>query len=484
MQRSLMGLFLLALTLGILALAGMSLRSAVERRMAQKAPAFKAHERVFAVNVVTARATTSTPVIETYGEIRSRRTLDIRAPIAGNVVELGAKFIEGGHVRKGDLLVRLDPADALSALKSVETDRREAEAELQQAGEALQLAKDDVAGAKGQRALRRAALARQRNLTERGVGTEAAVEGAALADAAATQLVLAKRQAMAQADARVSRAKIALSRIELRLQDARRRLADTTIRASFDGVLGPINVIKGGVVGGKEKLARLIDPRALEVVFRVSDSQFLRLDPKAGGAISGGVRVRLDGSGSGQTIRGTMDRVSPEVGTGRTGRQIFARLPAAAASVLRSGDFVSVEVDEPPLANVVLLPATAVDSDGFVLVLGPDERLQEKKVTVLRKQRDRVILRADALIGRDVVKARSPLLGAGIRVKPLRKGAAVSPQPPALIQLSAARRAALVGFIKTSKVIPTATKARLLARLKQDRVPADMVKRIESRMGG
>ncbi len=484
LQRSLMGLFLLALTLGILAIAGLSLRDAVRERLAQKPPAFKARERVYAVNVLTARRQSATPVIKTFGEIRSRRILDVRAPVAGTVIELGQNFVEGGRVAKGDLLLRLDPSDALSALASVRTDQSAAKDELRQAQDALLLARDDVAGAEAQRALRKAALVRKRALAKRGAGTEAAVQTAALAEAAAAQMVLAKRQALAQAVARVSRAKTSLARIQLRLSDAERRLANTTIRAEFDGVLGSVNAIKGGVIGRNERLARLIDPKALEVVFRVSNAQFYRLVSRTKGQVSGRVRVQIEGTEGGTTLPGVMDRVGAEVGTGETGRQIFARLRATAARLLRSGDFVTVSVDEPPLSNVAVLPATAVGADGNILVLGKDNRLKSRHVTVLRKQGDRVLVRGENLFGREVVKTRSPLLGTGIQIKPLREKVTTQASAPAMIRLTPERRATLVGFVKQSKHIPQDAKARLLARLKQDQVPADMVKRIESRIGG
>jgi len=310
MQRSLMGLFLLSLTLGILALAGMSVRTAVSERMAKKPPSRPVRERVFSVDVLRASKTTATPLIETYGEIRSRRSLDIRAPVAGTIIMLAANFVEGGTVAKGDLLLRLDPADAKSALQSVETDVIEGKAELQQAKAALGLAKDDVAGARAQSDLRAAALARQKNLADRGVGTEASVEAAALAQAAAKQGVLARRQALAQAKARLTRAKTSLSRLARRLADAKRRLENTRIFAEFDGVLGAVNVIEGGLVSPNEKLARLIDPTALEVAFRLSNSQFSRLQSGDTARLGAPVRISLGGVGDGVVARATIDRKS------------------------------------------------------------------------------------------------------------------------------------------------------------------------------
>jgi len=485
MQRSLTGLFLLALTIGLLALAGGSLRTALQARMGRENKARPAQERIFGVNVVRATRVTATPKITAFGEIRSRRTLDIRAPVSGTVARLSANFVDGGVVSKGDVLLRLDPSDAQSALDVARTDQTEAGNELTEAKAALLLARDELASARAQVVLRLKALNRQRNLRARGVSTDAAVEAAALARAAAGQAVLGKRGALAQAQTRINRAKTSLSRREIRVNEAARRLADTEVLAEFDGVLSAVQVVKGGQVGVNEKIGRLIDPSALEVVFRLSNSQFAGLIAANGNKAVGAVTVRLDSMAADQIASGEIVRVSGEVGAGQTGRQVFATLTRDGAPSLRPGDFVTVNVSEPPLANVVVLPATAVSANSSVLVLGDNNRLSELPVTIVRKQGNNVILRGEGLFGREVVAVRSPLLGAGIRVKPVRRdvfGRAFAPTE--MMALTAERRARLVAFVEGSKSLPAAAKDRILSRLSDKKVPVEMVNRIESRMGG
>jgi len=483
MQRSLMGLFLLALTLGLLALAGGSLKSTIEARLAKQTKARPAQERVFSVNVIQATRVNTEPKISAFGEIRSRRSLDVRAPVSGTVIELSKHFVEGGRVNAGDILLKIDPADAQSALDVARTDMAEAENELNEATQALALARDELAAARAQVVLRLNALTRQRSLQDRGVSTDAAVETAALAHATAEQAVLGKRAALAQVETRINRAKTSLSRLQIRLDEAARRLQNTEVTAEFSGILSGVTVVEGGLLGTNEKIGRIIDANALEVAFRLSNSQYARLVAANGGQAQGNVTVRLDLVGVDMVASGMIERVSAEVGDGQTGRQVFASLPTDSAVTLRPGDFVTVEVAEPTLENVAILPATAVDSGGRVLVLGEIDRLEELDVTVLRKQGDDVLVRGRGLFGRSVVEARSPLLGAGIRVKPVSRDAAI-PDAPEMIELTAERREKLVKFIEGNTFIPADAKARILARLNDEKVPAEMVNRLESRMGG
>jgi multidrug efflux pump subunit AcrA (membrane-fusion protein) len=201
LRRSLVGLFLLAATLGILAYAGQTVYGALQARWSEDAPSRPARERVFAVDVVTITPETVTPVMTSFGEVRARRTLDVRATASGTVTALAETFEEGGRVEEGALLLRVDRADAESAVEVARTDLAEAVAELAEARRALGLARDEVTAAEEQARLRAQATERQRNLQDRGVVTDAAVEAAELAEAAAEQAVLARRQALAQAEA-------------------------------------------------------------------------------------------------------------------------------------------------------------------------------------------------------------------------------------------------------------------------------------------
>ena len=69
-------------------------------------------------------------------------------------------------------------------------------------------------------------------------------------------------------------------------------------------------------------------------------------------------------------------------------------------------------------------------------------------------------------------------------MRPLRATDDTAPKAPDMLELTAERRAKLVAYVTANKRIPTAAKKRLLTQLEKPKVPAQMVERIESRMGG
>jgi len=473
------GLFLASLTLAALVWAVSLVAGAVQTRMADTAVAPPARERVFTVNVVVATAGSQIPVLTSFGEVASRRTLELRAPEGGRVVALADGFEDGGDVRAGDVLVRLDPVEAQAGLARAQTDLADAQAEGRDAARSLGLAGDELAAAQEQADLRVRAAQRQADLAQRGVGTDTATEVADLASSAARQAVLARRQALAQAQARVDLAATREARSRIALEEAERRLDDRVLRAPFDGRLSATNVVEGGLVTANERLAELLDPEDLEVSFRLSNAQFARMLDARGQILQTGVRVTLDSAGVDLEALGTITRTSAATGEGQTGRLVFAGLGQAAG--LKPGDFVTVQVQEPALENVIRLPSAAVDGAGGVLLLGEDDRLEAATVEVLRRMGDDVLVRGE-IAGREVVQARSPLLGAGILVTPLRIGA--GQDRAEMLELTDARRAQLVALVQGDDAMPQAAKERMLAQLAAPEVPAQVVARIESRRGG
>ncbi len=477
LRQSLVGVFLASLTLALLFVAVQIITGAVQDVLTRENEQPQARERVFAVTVRPAEYETVTPHLEAFGEVQSRRRLELRAALGGRVMSLADDFEDGGTVTAGEILVELDPADAQSALDRAKSDLLDAQFEERDAERSLLLAQDELKSAEAQAELRERALQRQRDLESRGVGAAASVEEAELTAAVAQQSVLARRIALAQAESRVDQATTLLARARIALEAAERDLDDMTIRARFGGTLTDVTLVEGRLVSANEKLAELVDPNALEVAFRVSTAQFVRLLDEAGDLIDAPVTISLEVTGTDLTASGRISRDSGSAGEGQTGRLIYARL--ADASGFKPGDFVTVTVEEQPLTQVVRLPSSVLDAAGSVLVLGTDDRLEVLPVQLIRRQGDEVLLRGEGLQGREVVIGRTPLLGPGVQVRPLRTEARAG-----MVELTDTQRAQLMAQVEASEGMPPDEKTRMLGQLEEAKVPASLVRRIENRAGG
>jgi len=398
------------------------------------------------------------------------------------IQELSTNFVEGGSVKSGELLIRLDDSDYQTAVELAENNLIDAKNEVMEAARNLSFSKEELAAAEEQEKLRLRALTRQKGLVERGVGTAAALENAELSASGATQAVLSRRAAVDQAKNRGAQAETRLVRAELALKDAKRKLEDTKLYAEFSGLLSGVSLVKGGIVSANERLGQLIDPEVLEVSFKISTQQYTRLLNDNGELLKAPVSVALTNTEQGLNADGVIIRDSASVAKGQTGRQVYAKLTKSVG--FKPGDFVAVKVEEPTLNWVVKLPSTALDSSNKVLLLGEGERLEEAQVKLMRRQGNEVIVRSRDLSGKEIVAQRTPVLGAGIKVKAIRSGEENEVAEVEMLELTEERRAKLISAIETNGYIPKTVKERIIGQLTQPKVPADVVARIESRMGG
>lgn len=82
------------------------------------------------------------------------------------------------------------------------------------------------------------------------------------------------------------------------------------------------------------------------------------------------------------------------------------------------------------------------------------------------------------------------MLGAGILVRPLRQTAdgELQAEAPEMVMLDPERRARLIAQVEGNTQMPEPVRARLIAQLSQDSIPASMLERLEDgaapRQGG
>lgn len=454
-----------------------------ERREAAESKPPEKLERVFSVATGLIENTEIAPMITAYGEIRSWRTLEIRASSGGYIVDLADEFRDGVQVASGAFLFRIDPKEFIAAEADARAALSEAEADLREAILGVEVAKRELAAADTQRDLRSSALTRQQDLRQRGVATSSVVEEAEMSLASAEQTAASRAQMLLTSEIKIDRNRLRLERANIALSEARRALEETEHRAPFGGLISDVNVVLGGLVTPSERVGVLIDPTALEAAFRVTNAQFARLLDEAGELRDTEVKVSLELDDKPLTVMGVLDRSGAVIEQGETGRLIYAKIKGDAATLLRPGDFVTVTVTEPPLQNVARLPAAAVTEEGELLLVR-DERLFAANVRILRRVADDVVV-SGAPDGAAYVVERSPQLGKGVKVKVIDDdGPSPSTGASDLVDLDPLKQERLIAWVEANKRMPDEMKTRILKRLRTGKAPQQMIDRLSQRMGG
>lgn len=271
------------------------------------------------------------------------------ASIRADVTRLGARVAgavrhvavtDYQRVRKGDLLLEIDPADYQADLAKAEAGVASAQATLDNLTNQIALQQASIAQAEAQlqaaRATQRQAgleSARQDDLLHRGLaGTRQKVEqasadhdkAAANARAAEASAQAQRRQLDVLAGQQTQRT-AELRAAEATLQAARLKLAYTRVTAPVDGVVGEAQVHEGDYVSVGSSLISLVPLPDVHVVANYKETQLTRVAPGQA------VEVAVD-MFPGQVLHGHVALLSPASGA------TFALLPPDNAT----GNFTKV----------------------------------------------------------------------------------------------------------------------------------------------
>ncbi|MDD5405117.1 MAG: biotin/lipoyl-binding protein [Sulfuricella sp.] len=218
--------------------AGMLVRHQKSRLGAEKPPA-QVPVAVEARRLASVRFALTLPLV---ADVQAVQEANIASRLTGYVTEL--RYLEGDRFKKGEVLVRLDDADAQAQLQRAEADL--ARTRLQQGSLSADLAAARVAAqAARDRAARANALYQIKGVSLEQLQAEQSNEAAAAARLSGTQAAVDGYQASLRA-------------AEAAVLSARENLAYAVIRAPFDGMVAARPVQPGDLATPGKPLLRLV----------------------------------------------------------------------------------------------------------------------------------------------------------------------------------------------------------------------------------
>lgn len=300
------------------------------------------------------------------GKIEPDVQVEVKSRVAGQVIEVLVK--EGDSVQAGQLLVKLDPVDALRQLSSTRVAKSRAQADVQAAKASLAMAELEEKNSEVTESL-------ARESAQLGLGSSDAARTAGHATRVAGSKVTLTR-------AQLSASQGALAAAELSVQDAELRLKETSIYAPLSGTVLDVAVEKGTLVSsaltnvsGGSAVMTLADLSDLRIVATVDEAQISRV------AEGQRVDIRVDTYGE-RVFKGVVARVSP-LGVDTASVVTFdveIAVKDESAALLRSGMSADIEIVTAEQKEQLLVPLLAVQSQGkrrFVQLPSGEQRSVE-----------------------------------------------------------------------------------------------------------
>ncbi|WP_319530553.1 efflux RND transporter periplasmic adaptor subunit [uncultured Cohaesibacter sp.] len=374
----------------------------------------EAREKAYAVQLVTASPARVQPEIIAYGTVSAARDVDLRALVSGEVIWVSPDLVTGGRVTMDAPLVRIDPFEFQGALHEADANLAEARAKLAETSASRASEEANLRFLMEQKRLAEADLERAETLIKSGSLTRQTLESRKLILSQREQSVEASQNNLLVLKAKIDQQDANIARLDWKVDQARRNLADTTLKAPFAGIVRTKSVELGRSVSGSDTLVSLYDPDQMDVRFTMTDAQFGRLTSGDNQLVGREIKVNWKLGDVVRSHRAKIERITPEVNAGDGGIEVFARV--AEGSALRDGTFVELIVPDRVYDNAIRIPQSALYL-GKTIYLNEEGRMQPRTVAVLAYLGDDVLIDGSTLQpGDEIIATRIAEAGPGLKI--------------------------------------------------------------------
>ena len=328
-------------------------------------------------------------LVPAMGIVRAEREVTLMPEISGMVVQQSENLVDGGLVRVGDPLIRLDSRDLSTQLAVTKSELAQARLQVREESQA-----------------KRVAEAEWSEIPK---------------DFSADSLTYVMREPHLDA------AEARMSSVRSRIEKAKRDLSKTILRAPFDGVVLSESVDLGQFVGPSSPIARIagVDRFWVQVSVPVSHLQFLDVPGINALGETGSKAVLASGTAGEAPREGHVLRVLPAVEERGRMAQVLVAVDdplglqlevGTRPTPLLVGTYVQVQLQGRVLEGVVPVPRKALRDDERVFVVGDDGRLATRRIEIAWRERGRVLISKGLQRGDRIVLTPMPLATDGMLV--------------------------------------------------------------------
>lgn len=376
------------------------------------------------VEVVRTHSQTLPMIVEAYGTVAPRESLNLVAEVRGQVAVMHPAFIEGGFANAGQVLLTIDPRDYELAVRRARVGIRQARAELDRLeqdvlnlGASLKLARSDVD-------LALAEVKRFKKLAGKAMTSQSVLDKADRQYLTSRERLQSLENQLAITGPNRVRLQSQLEMAKVATEQAMLDLERCQIEAPFDAWVSEKQVETGQHLNTGQPVGRIYRAGAfdIEVKIPLGDLAWFPDDITSGNGLS--VDVLFTETMQPQRWKGRVARVKATLdATTRTlpvivevDEPISTDSALSAAGRLKPGMFVTVRIEGRQVAHVHRLPRHLIH-DGDTVFLAVDDQLNVQPVTVLRRFKKAVLI-SDGLADGDQV-ITTPLSGAvsGMRIR-------------------------------------------------------------------
>ncbi len=338
--------------------------------------------------------------VEVIGSVEASEAVSLKPQISGQVMQ--AFFREGDFVKKGQLLITIDPRSLEAQLNQLQAQILRDRAGLAQAQANLERDKAQAANANTQ-------LDRAKQLQAGGIISKEQYDQYSTTAASSAATINADLAAIENAKATIAASTAAA-------ENQKVALGYTKMYAPISGRTGSLTIKPGNIVTANvTEMATINQIQPVFVSFALPEVNLSALRKNIGSKLPVSAVPEEGGAPQTGVLAFYENTVDPSTGT--------VRLKATFSNqerILWPGQFVRVTLKLGERTGAILIPSQAVQSgqDGtFVYIVKPDQKVDVRQVTATERLGDESVISSGITPGETVVTEGTLRLVAGARVQ-------------------------------------------------------------------
>ncbi len=283
----------------------------------------KQQDNLLNVNVSKMKIENITPFLTAFGRVKSQRSGTLSFGVSGKIQYLSNNFLDGIIVKKGENLAKLDKTKYLLEVKRLSSDYVEL---------------------KNQLNIRKKQLKRNKEMLDKKVISPSKYDD---------ELI------------KISQNKLELNRTKINLQQAKKDLSDTDLKAKFDGLISNVNVSLGQFVSSSEIISNIQSVENLEVEFIVPSSIYSNSKTLIGKLVS------VVWESNGIELVKLKAKIIRDEGISREkdgGGKIYALIKNVKERIIPLGSFVKVIYPLETFNSVIKIPDSALFQNQYIFI--------------------------------------------------------------------------------------------------------------------
>ncbi len=368
------------------------------------------------VKVIAVNPVSKTMTVEAYGTVKPRKLVNIALEVPGRIEYIHPSFIEGGMIKKGQVLVRLDQRSYKLDRQSGQVRIRQAMTDIENLKQDIQNLKNDIELSEANLKLTQKELQRIKALTENQFASKNSL------DKAEQQYLQAKialqniENRLSMTDTYMDQKNAALAMAQVDFNKADLALKKTQIRSNFNGFVLDKLAEVGEYINPGQSIGSIYQKDDLDVDVRIPLEQMKWIESFFENGKTPDAKVMI----------ANLESENPYVWDAKVAR-LKARIDEKTRTLpmtleikepgsklkgifdLKPGTFVKCDIIGETYKNIFVLPRYLL-KHGDILFTVNDNHLKTKKVNVFRKFEEEIYINAGLNPGDKIVS--SPLPGA------------------------------------------------------------------------